>query len=66
MPISTFFVQQCCDRCGGELGEKRTLSFFPGEVFCKYCSANEQEEKKKKIIEGDEDPTTDPKTQPYK
>jgi hypothetical protein len=41
MPISTFFIQQSCDRCGGELGEERAISFFTGEVLCKYCSANE-------------------------
>jgi len=61
MPISTFFIQQSCDRCGGELGEERAISFFTGEVLCKYCSANE-EAIREKIREQDVDPTSDRKT----
>jgi formylmethanofuran dehydrogenase subunit E len=53
MPIKTFFIQKHCDRCGGELDEERTMSFFTGEILCKHCSAKEEE--KKKIIEQDEE-----------
>jgi hypothetical protein len=61
MPISTFFIQQCCDRCGGELGEERAISFFTGETLCEHCSAN-GEEIRQKIREQEEDPMTDRKT----
>jgi hypothetical protein len=61
MPISTFFIQQSCDRCGGELGEERAISFFTGEVLCKYCSVNE-EAIREKIRKQDEDPMADRKT----
>ena len=61
MPISTFFIQQCCDRCRGELGEKRTMSFFIGETLCEVCSVNE-DEVREKIREEDGDPTADRKT----
>jgi recombinational DNA repair protein (RecF pathway) len=47
MPISTYFIQQCCDRCGGQLNEKRTMSFLTGETLCERCSANEQETREK-------------------
>jgi len=60
MPISTFFIQHCCDRCGGELGEKRTVSFFTGETLCGVCAANE-DEIREKIREEDTDPTVDQK-----
>jgi uncharacterized Zn finger protein (UPF0148 family) len=47
MPISTFFIQHSCDRCGGELGEKRTISFFTGETLCGICAVNEDEIREK-------------------
>jgi len=61
MPISTFFIQQSYDRCGGEFGEERAISFFTGEVLCKYCSTNE-DAIREKIREQEEDPTADRKT----
>jgi len=61
MPISTFFIQHSCDRCGGELGEKRTISFFTGETLCWVCSTNE-DEIREKMKNQNEDPEADQKT----
>ena len=61
MPCNTFFIQQYCDRCGGELGEQRTISFLTGETLCEVCSLNE-DEMSERAREEVTDPTVGRKT----
>jgi hypothetical protein len=58
MPIDTFFIQKCCDRCGRELTAERKMSFFTKETLCMDCSA-EEDDIRQKIREQDGDPMAD-------
>ena len=58
MPISTFFIQKSCDRCGASLEAGRTMSFFTKETLCLECSKKE-DEIRQKIREQDGDPNAD-------
>jgi hypothetical protein len=63
MPVSTFFIQENCDRCSHFLGEDpegRHLSFFTRkDVLCSACAEKENRIREKiREIEG---PTADEK-----
>ena len=62
MPISTFFIQKNCDRCGASLEAGRAMSFFTRETLCLECSKKE-DEIRQKIRERDGDPNADLKYQ---
>jgi hypothetical protein len=42
-PISLYFIQSSCDRCGAKLSEGRAMSFFSKETICVECSRKEEE-----------------------
>ena len=48
----TFFSQPKCDRCGKEIRDARTMSWFTEETICLKCSNKEQEIKKSLKKEG--------------
>ena len=58
MPISTFFIQKICDRCGRSLNSGRAMSFFTKQTLCVGCSA-EEDEVRRKICERDGNPNAD-------
>lgn len=52
--MDTFFTQQSCDRCQGDLKDGRIMSMFNTDCLCLKCAAKEHSDPEyKKAVEAE-------------